>query len=311
MSRIICLIVAVTLLDATCGFAQDAESPPPVSVAGDAVEVVAEVEEVDPPRDPNPLIDFIIRADENVKLIGEVLLDGPALMVNQIDKNELRLAFKGMADPIVERDFKFVRMICKPDEAQQKLLDAAQSKVRKRMVDALVDWQMRSLTAVDADEELNANPYGTLKWDFDGEIRTSVKEILTPEQLEQLEAEWKKRHEFFRRYLTQVVVAELDDAVLLSPEQRAGVQRRIAAQYQDSWLTSSRFGESSGNALGLIPEQIFLDLLTENQKVVWKNRPTEDVGGFDVFVDEVVDLDVEVEMIEPIKLPDVELPDEE
>ncbi len=312
MSRIICLIATAGLIGASTAVAQDveAENPLPLPVAGVRVEVDLEVDEFDPPRDPNPLIDFIIRADENVKFIGEVLFSDPALVVNQIDKNELRLAFKGMADPIVERDFKFVRMICKPDAAQAKKLGDAQSAVRKRMVDALVEWQTQSLTATDEeDAAAMANPYAKLKWNSDGEVRKAVQDILTPQQLAELDHEWKQRNEFQRSRLTRLIVSELDEVVLLNPEQRETIRKRVTAQFQENWLMFGRFNEEPVSALGMVPEKVFMDLLTDDQKLVWSVRPDPDSMGVDFFVDEMVDLEAAELIAEPIKLPEIELPE--
>lgn len=312
MSRIICLIAAVTLLDATYGVAQDAEPAAAIPAPAPAgfVDAVVDLEEVDPPRDPNPLIDFIIRADENAKFIGEVLFSDPALVVNQIDKNELRLAFKGMADPIVERDFKFVKMICRPDASQAKKIGDAQSSVRKRLVDALVEWQTQSLTATDEeDAAAMANPYAKLKWNSDEEVRKAVQDILTPQQLDELDHEWKQRNEFQRSRLTRLIVSELDEVVLLNPEQRETIRKRVTAQFQENWLMFGRFSEEPVSALGMVPEKVFMDLLTDDQKLVWSVRPDPDSMGVDFFVDEMVDLEAAELIAEPIKLPEIELPE--
>ena len=288
MSRVIRALAVVALLGVASSRAQDAE---PIE-ALPAVPIANE-EEFDAPRHPNPLIDFIYRTHEVVEIVRSAVFGTELDFGNEFGPDEIaqwRVQFKPMASAVIEKEFKFVQMICKPTAAQKKQLKSAQKPVSNRLVERLVEWQKQALKSLEEAE----NPYAKLKLDINAEIRRDVEKVLTPKQLAELDVEWKKRADFMRRSFSFNAAVELDATLLLTPQQREQVQKKISEQFDESWLGSRLFGENEiANSLSVIPEKVFLDLLTDDQKVAWKNRPDTDEGFFGFDVDAVMEVELE------------------
>lgn len=293
MSRAIRAFVVVALLGVTSSRAQDAEPVEELPAVPIAIE-----EEFDEPRHPNPLIDFIYRTHEVIEIVRSVVFGTELEFGNQFGPDEIaqwRVQFKPMANAVIEREFKFVQMICKPTAAQKKQLKAAQKPVSNRLVERFVEWQKQELKSLEEAE----NPYAKLKVDINAEIRRDVEKVLTPKQLAELDVEWKKRADFMRHSFSFNASVELDATLLLTPQQREQVQKKISEQFDESWLASRLFGaDESASSLAVIPENVFLDLLTDDQKIAWKNRPDTDEGFFGFAVDFDVEAVMEVELEE-------------
>jgi hypothetical protein len=134
-----------------------------------------------------------------------------------------------------------------------------------------------------------------------------VRTNLSPEQAARYQKELDERIAARKRAAALNLVAQLDKALVLTPEQRAKLSKVLESKWNASWndLQILMYGRQF---FPRMPESEILPILTEAQTTVWRRMPKQSIsfGGFNGLV-QVIQLEEEVwDDVQPQKKPERE-----
>jgi hypothetical protein len=177
--------------------------------------------------------------------------------------------------PIMAVELHRLRAACDPSPAQRRRLVEVGLKAFKTVAknDAL-DRQNRIVGQLD-------NPY------THSEPRTLVvnalsqaaKEIVSPEQLTRVRAEWTQRDEFQKQAIIRCLVLQLDDHVSLATDQRAKISDALSRAWTDDWYTSIEQLHQNNHYLRSIPVDCFWGFLDSRQRFIWTEYVQSPISG--------------------------------
>jgi len=108
---------------------------------------------------------------------------------------------------------------------------------------------------------------------IEDELAKAMIALLTPAQLARYNEEIEKRAASRKQVVIDNLVAELDQDLILSPEQRTRLVEALSTNWKEAW------GQSLGMLVNLssffpdIPDDVIVPILTESQKEVWHRIP--------------------------------------
>ncbi len=118
--------------------------------------------------------------------------------------------------------------------------------------------------------------------------RAQVQRVLLPlvesklghDQAERYRQECDKGAESRKRAVVLNLVALLDERLVLSAEQRAGLVQSLSSNYQNAWDQHLQMFAQNVKYLPSIRDEAIVPLLNEKQKSVWREVPKLSAGAF-------------------------------
>ena len=158
--------------------------------------------------------------------------------------------------PKMWRELEFIRRSCDLSPAQRPKIKAEGLASLQRAAKVFV--KQRTQAAQD-------DPSLAIRQD----LHKFLKATLTPEQLAAYEQQIARRAAAAKKLTIQIVVAQLDGSLYLTAEQRDKISQSLAKDWQEKWEQWSSVMQHGDNYFPMIPDQLLLPVLTEQQKRVW------------------------------------------
>ena len=117
--------------------------------------------------------------------------------------------------------------------------------------------------------------------------RSQVEQLLAPlvestlgsEQAQLYREECDKRVESRKRAVVLNLVVTLDERLVLTAEQRAGLVQSLSSNYQNAWDQWLQISAFNTQYVPSIRDESVVPLLDERQKIVWRQTRKQDFNG--------------------------------
>ncbi len=256
--------------------AAQAEAPPgyeDAAMANEAappVEVRGEVQAEAPEASSGSLLDAL----------AEALTDN-----NDPNVANLEREFLPQFQPLVKAEQAFVQRACGLNKEQRaqiaKAGDECLKAAARKYALAQNQWRNGRGVRIVGGQPVLPDPRGLVQQHMAGIVQSKLR----PEQAEQYRQECDKRAAHRKDMAVRNLVAELDERLVLTAEQRDKLVESLASHWQDAWAQSIQMLLQSNQYLPSIPDQHVVPFLNEKQKAAWRNiakQGTVMFGDFDM-----------------------------
>lgn len=219
---------------------------------------------------------------------SESLLDALAdAMTENADPNvaNLERQFLPQFQPLFKAELAFVQRACGLNKEQREQIQKAGDECLKAAARkyAMAQNQLRNGRGVRIVGGVPTvpDPRGLVQQ----QMANMVKSKLRPEQAAQYRQECGKRAANRKHVATGNLVAELDEVLVLTAEQRDKLMESLSSNWQDAWAQSLEMLIHNNQYLPSIPDQHVVPFLSETQRTAWRNIPKQGHvigGGFNV-----------------------------
>ena len=185
--------------------------------------------------------------------------------------------------PIMRAEVHLVRTVCDPTEEQRAAIAREGERV---LQDATREYAEAYHKMQQGQWNGTTAPPDMPKRIAEG-IVEAVKAHLTPEQAARYRAEVDRRAERTKATAVNNLVAGLDEELLLSADQRAGLAESLSAHWDPAWCRRNDFFMYGGAYFPSIPDKLIVPHLGETQKKEWAARQKLQYGvswGFSNFL---------------------------
>jgi hypothetical protein len=172
-----------------------------------------------------------------------------------------------LLQPLMWQELNFIRQVCDLTPEQRPQIRTAADVAVKEGAKAVLQPQKA---------QANAKPVMVMRSQptagaqaIRESLHETLKKTLTSEQLEHYEAEDAKRAGTTKQATILGVVALLDAALFLSPEQREKIVANLDTSWQREWEQWLLVYQYNGQYVPQIPDQHVVPLLNEEQRLVW------------------------------------------
>ena len=212
-----------------------------------------------------------------------------ATMVIIVDEDEELLGVEDVEEvfqslrPILYSELGFIRLFCDDLTIEQRTLirNSAEASLKRSASKMAVDQEPDHAAVVGVLLEARPDPLSAIRQEID----IAMKEVLTPEKYAQYADLAASRVAHRKRAAILAMVAQLDEGLCLTLQQREKIMDAISSHWQDKWEQwlewSLDFTE--------IPKSLdpfFRPVLDESQAAVWDQAPKSEPDQGWVFDDE-------------------------
>jgi hypothetical protein len=253
------------------------EAEAPIEVKAEAVTAV-KAERVMVPARPPGAGDLRIDVDKVLKATLKQLLPGPPVAVapraegmvirQNINVNNMIQQWTTQFRPILKVEYLFVRVVCNPTKEQRIPIARAGLKALDEAAKKYVDWQNNQNRVVGGRlVERPAIP-DTRKFIQDA-LAAAVKATLSSSQSEWYRAEIEARSAEQKRVAVVNLLAKLDQALILSLEQRDKIKDALSSHWNEPWAQGFQSFNLDDQYLPMLPDPLISTFLNDEQKKVW------------------------------------------
>ncbi len=217
----------------------------------------------------------------------------PAAAVIRAVPNEATIAqfeqqYGQMVRQVFRSEMHFMRVVCEPTKAQFEAVTADTAADVKATPRKLAEAMLRGGGQFDPRET------------FTDAIGKSIRTILSADQAARYVKELELRAAARKRLVVVNLVASVDKALILSPDQREKLAAVLAANWNEAWNQTQMF--MYGNQyLPQMPDAKILPILSDAQKTVWRSVPKANVRfGVNLGFMQVMEVDDEVWDYKPV-----------
>ena len=212
-----------------------------------------------------------------------------AAMVIIVDEEEELLVAEDVDEvfqrlrPILFSELGFIRLVCNELNVEQRkqIRNSAEASLKRSASKMTVAQEPDHAAVVGVLLEVHPDPLSAIRHDID----IAMKEVLTPEKYAQYADLAASRVAHRKRAAILAMVAQLDEGLCLTLQQREKIMDAISSHWQDKWEQwlewSLDFTE--------IPKSLdpfFRPVLDESQAAVWDQAPKSEPDQGWVFDDE-------------------------
>jgi hypothetical protein len=170
--------------------------------------------------------------------------------------------------PILRVEYLFVRVVCNPTKEQRIPIARAGLKALDEAAKKYVDWQNNQNRIVGGRlVERPAIP-DTRKF-LQEALAAAVKANLSSGQSESYRAEIEARSAEQKRVALVNLLARLDQALILSPEQRDKLKESLSSHWNEPWAQGFQSFNLDDQYLPMVPDSLVSTFLNDEQKQVW------------------------------------------
>lgn len=263
---VVAIVVACGPLALSLTLAQDPAPPAPAraveavkveikpAAAGDQAETKAEV--------------------RNVEVKTIVVVEKAAVAAP--DLNPLIQQFAPQFRPLLRSEAHFLRTICEPTEAQRKALARDGDRVLKDAARQYAEMQQKLMRG-----QWRGNTQPDPRKLIQQGMLAAARAHLTPEQVARYQAEVDRRTEDRKRAAIGLLVAKLDQDLVLTVEQRDKLAEALAQNWSDAWGGAlEMYANGNDQYFPMIPEKVVGPLLNKTQKRIWDGSPKTQMNVF-------------------------------
>ena len=115
------------------------------------------------------------------------------------------------------------------------------------------------------------------------DLRKAFDSILTKEQSATYQSAIDRRTAAHKKATLRIVVAELDNLLYLTREQRDKIMQTLDGKWQESWESWLQISQYGGNYVPTVPDEHLTPHLNQQQKTVWQGaqKVSPGLGGSD------------------------------
>jgi hypothetical protein len=253
------------------------EAAAPIEVKAEAVNTV-KAERVVVPARPAEAGDVRIDVEKVVKATLKQLQPAPPVIAapkaevrvirQNINVNHMIQQWTTQFRPILKVEYLFVRVVCNPTKEQRIPIARAGLKALDEAAKKYVDWQNNQNRVVGGRlVERPAIP-DTRKFIQDA-LAAAVKANVSSSQSESYRAEIEARSAEQKRVAVVNLLAKLDQALILSLEQRDKIKESLSSHWNEPWAQGFQSFNLDDQYLPMVPDPLISTFLNDEQKKVW------------------------------------------
>lgn len=200
----------------------------------------------------------------------------------------LEQQFTQQVRPVLHAELLFLRSVCDLTFEQRRALSKESDQVLKDAVTPYVEAQQQMMRGV-------AAQYPDTRKVLQQSLEKAVKKHLSPEQATRYHAELEKRATEWKDAGVRLLVAKMDENLVLSSDQREKISKSLFEHWNDSWTQVVEMLQQNDQVFPMIPNQHVAPYLNASQKRVWDGMPKNNynfsfaVGFFDGNVNNAED----------------------
>ncbi len=178
---------------------------------------------------------------------------------------------------ILKVELAFVRRTCQLDKAHlEPIAKAAEKQLPLVVRQYAVDMDKRRHRGGMRGSQYPSDPRKLLEQ----QLAIILKDKLKPDQLQQYRQECDKRAASRKRAVVNYIVANMDEKLILTAQQRQKLIVGGLENYQDGWSQSMHYWMSNPQFIPRLSDASVIPVLNKTQKTVWRQTPKQHHGMF-------------------------------
>ncbi len=166
--------------------------------------------------------------------------------------------------PMTRAEIHLVLTACSPSPEQKAAIMAEEETILKDVAKAIAQAQMGIRRAdTPQPDPRRLIPEAMSKF---------VNERLSPEQAARYRAESDAKAEFSRKVALANIVANIDEELMLSPDQRTRLTQAIDSNWKPAWYGSNQAYLNGNQMVPNIPDAVIVPILEPIQKRAWDKK---------------------------------------
>ncbi len=177
--------------------------------------------------------------------------------------------------PLFLIELQFVRVACTPTVEQRRRIEQeAWRSLEKTVTESFRKAQARE------NKRQGEPSKDSDAWEaFQAGLPVVLKSHLSPEQWARYQDEIRKRAAHRKQTAVRSLLAQLDQVLYLTPDQRNKIGDSLVAHWIDTWNCQEAIDDNL--AFPQIPDPVIVPFLTAVQKTVWKGLPKRETSLLD------------------------------
>ena len=171
--------------------------------------------------------------------------------------------------PMFRAEYYFIRNTCCLNTDQRKQLARMGETAVKAAARQFVETQQKMMRG----GWRPGTDYPDPRKLVEHELTRVMSPLLSHDQESRYKAELEKRAASRKQVVIDNLVAKLDGDLVLSSEQRTRLVEALSANWKDAWGQSLQMLMNIDSFFPNIPDQVVAQILTDNQKEVWRRIP--------------------------------------
>lgn len=174
--------------------------------------------------------------------------------------------------PILRGEYGFARLVCSPTKEQRLPIARAGLKALEQAAQAHVDWE-KNRNQVVGGRLVERPAIIDVRGFIQKALVAAVRANVAADQAEAYRVELAARAANQKRAAVLGFVARLDQALILSREQRARIEAVVSTRWDEPWAQGLRESALSGEAYPMVPDEVLSDILNDEQTAIWNSLP--------------------------------------
>lgn len=204
--------------------------------------------------------------------------DAPVVVPPAIDLVPFEQQIKPQVMQVQAAELRFVQSVCRPTPAEFKTIKSATDAAAKSVIKECASFQLQMQQGFQHGRQPQCpDPRKIIV----SELSKSVASTLSADRAKAYQEELEKRAAARKRAALLNMVAQLDQELVLSTEQRIKLTETLNANWNDSWGRQAEYFLYGSQYLPILPSERILPLLNKSQQEIWGRLPKNDFVGAD------------------------------
>jgi len=192
----------------------------------------------------------------------EVRAEGNVRQVKLVEQR------KALFLPILRVEYAFVRLICNPTKEQRIPIARAGLKAMKEAAIKQLEWlNTRNQVVNGRLVERPAIPDGRAF--IQEALVVAAKTVVSPSLVKVYQEELAARTAEQKNVALASLASRLDEALILSDEQRDKIQEAVSSRWHEPWAQGLRNFNLDAQYFPMVPDSLITDILNDEQRTIW------------------------------------------
>ena len=223
----------------------------------------------DAPRKANQAMEQFIRKNQ-----AAGIRNAPAQRI-VVNLNAQRDQAIQQLRPILNSEYQLIQSVCAPTAEQRKQLARAGERALQDTAQQFAEMRRTGvrIMLIKPGQEANPSSVSDPRRRIQEGLLASVKAHCSPEQVARYEAESARRDQERKRIAILNIVSRVDQAVILSADQRDRLIRTLSVNWNDAWCPALEIFQYTNAYPPAIPEECIALVLDDEQLKIWQGLP--------------------------------------
>jgi hypothetical protein len=218
-----------------------------------------------------------VSAAAEADAIPAIPAPAPAMAAAEVEQNvkEQMQQLLPQFRQLFKNELAFVSRVCRPSQEQRQRLEQAGEESIKAAAKAYTEALNKMMLGQWNHNSRQPNPQQIIQQG----LAKAVLGHLSAEQSRRHQTEVNKRKDHLRQVTIQIIVARLDEQLVLTAEQRDKLAESLARDWREAWGQAWSMFANNNQCLPNLPERTVVPVLNETQKRVWGAAAKTDVNA--------------------------------